>query len=627
MKTICIFLSLLMAIIVLADIVPPPAASVAEVNAGVVKNKYVSPYTLGLADGPTNGVTATQATNIANAQIASAGVVTTNGFYVTSTTISSNLYCDLADDPTWQGHYTLVFSNTVSVSYLSGNAPWMVWRKDSDATKFFSMNDPNEGVALAGSVTVCWTFGPSNDTGNAFTYISQDAVLPSFGWWDNGGVGLTAVNVHAHFATTNTAAIYTNTFSIFKSKELASKFVYCNWGRGDDQNDGLFSYSPKRMFDAAISLCATIGQTNIFIAEGTNITGNSYVLNAAKVIGQKGTTVVQGTDTGFSPFSIGNGSYVSGIASPRFNFQVNSNQTVELRDSKTSLSTIDCIDGTFVEGVVNIYDCSFKATYDLQNFIDSRGGGSLNFYGCDLTVDVGGTLTPAHGVRVGGQRGATNLIYNFYNSSLTLISTYNAALQTDGGNCIVLFNNRCTNCQVHFYNTVISTKGCTNLAPIVGQNASTSFTTNFGGNAVYWHDSIIDDPRCVPAVWQANDSARWQSNGVVYRITSTSTNQILDSASSLAATQLTGTVPTSVLPYRSGITNLANLSTSQAVLFTTPFSPDVGTNYSVWISFDTVIATAVGAATTSKTTNGFTLTISAGIAGTTLFDYGAFPYR
>jgi hypothetical protein len=63
----------------LAQPTPPPSASQAEVNAGLLKNKYVSPLTLagfpGIS-GPTNGITATTASNIVaqnNAASATAG--------------------------------------------------------------------------------------------------------------------------------------------------------------------------------------------------------------------------------------------------------------------------------------------------------------------------------------------------------------------------------------------------------------------------------------------------------------------------------------------------------------------------------------------------------------------------
>jgi hypothetical protein len=87
------------------------------------------------------------------------------------------------------------------------------------------------------------------------------------------------------------------------------------------------------------------------------------------------------------------------------------------------------------------------------------------------------------------------------------------------------------------------------------------------------------------------------------------------------------TIPSSFIIYRAGVTNIGNLATSVAATFTTPLPTTIGTNYYVAISFDQTIASAVSAAATSKTTNGFTISLSAGIAGTTTIDYLAIPYQ
>jgi|SRR5882724_3651769 len=79
--------------------------------------------------------------------------------------------------------------------------------------------------------------------------------------------------------------------------------------------------------------------------------------------------------------------------------------------------------------------------------------------------------------------------------------------------------------------------------------------------------------------------------------------------------------------YRAGVTNIGNLATSVAVTFASAFPTTTGTNYYVAISFDQNIASAVSAAATSKTTNGFTISLSAGITGNTTVDYMAIPYQ
>lgn len=95
----------------------------------------------------------------------------------------------------------------------------------------------------------------------------------------------------------------------------------------------------------------------------------------------------------------------------------------------------------------------------------------------------------------------------------------------------------------------------------------------------------------------------------------------------ITAANLTGTLPASVIPYRSGVANIGNLSTSQAVVFSSPMASAVGANYYVGISFNSTLAAAISASATSKTTNGFTITLSAGITGGVTADYMAIPYR
>lgn len=90
---------------------------------------------------------------------------------------------------------------------------------------------------------------------------------------------------------------------------------------------------------------------------------------------------------------------------------------------------------------------------------------------------------------------------------------------------------------------------------------------------------------------------------------------------------LTNVTASGVSSYRAGFQAIGNLATSQAVTFTTPLASIVGTNYSVTVSSDSTLASAVGFAATSKTTNGFTITLSAGVAGGIGVDYTATPYQ
>lgn len=90
---------------------------------------------------------------------------------------------------------------------------------------------------------------------------------------------------------------------------------------------------------------------------------------------------------------------------------------------------------------------------------------------------------------------------------------------------------------------------------------------------------------------------------------------------------LTNVTASTFSGYRAGFQAIGNLATSQAVTFTTPLASAVGTNYSVSISSDSTLASAVGFSAGSKTTNGFTITLSAGIAGGIGVDYTAIPYQ
>lgn len=86
-------------------------------------------------------------------------------------------------------------------------------------------------------------------------------------------------------------------------------------------------------------------------------------------------------------------------------------------------------------------------------------------------------------------------------------------------------------------------------------------------------------------------------------------------------------VATGLSSYRAGFQAIGNLATSQAVTFSTPLASAVGTNYSVSINSDSTLASAVGFSATSKTTNGFTITLSAGVTGGVGVDYKATPYQ
>jgi hypothetical protein len=96
----------------------------------------------------------------------------------------------------------------------------------------------------------------------------------------------------------------------------------------------------------------------------------------------------------------------------------------------------------------------------------------------------------------------------------------------------------------------------------------------------------------------------------------------------LQALSITGGTITNIsILYRSTNITIGNLATSVAVIFSSPFPSWVGTNYSVTYGADGTLAAAVSPGTTSKTTNGFTMTVSTGISGGGAFEYMAIPYQ
>ena len=115
--------------------------------------------------------------------------------------------------------------------------------------------------------------------------------------------------------------------------------------------------------------------------------------------------------------------------------------------------------------------------------------------------------------------------------------------------------------------------------------------------------------------------ATFQSDGTNWQVIDT----CQPSTANIGTLTVTNKLSPSAIQYRAGTTNIASLATSQAVTFSSFFPSTVGTNYRVGIAFDSTLASAVSAAATSKTTNGFTITLSAGITGGVNVDWTALP--
>ena len=74
------------------------------------------------------------------------------------------------------------------------------------------------------------------------------------------------------------------------------------------------------------------------------------------------------------------------------------------------------------------------------------------------------------------------------------------------------------------------------------------------------------------------------------------------------------------LPYRAGQQSIGNLATSQSVLFTS-LMPTTG--YTVNLSFNSAVTTAVSSYISNTTISGFTINLGAGIAGGATVNYVA----
>ncbi|MDB6067248.1 MAG: hypothetical protein JWR26_3456 [Pedosphaera sp.] len=84
-------------------------------------------------------------------------------------------------------------------------------------------------------------------------------------------------------------------------------------------------------------------------------------------------------------------------------------------------------------------------------------------------------------------------------------------------------------------------------------------------------------------------------------------------------------LPSSVLQYRAGTTNIASASTFQTVAFRNPFPASVGSSYRVALTYGSPLSSAVSASVTNKSTNGFAITLNSGVAGGVNVDWIAYP--
>lgn len=174
-----------------------------------------------------------------------------------------------------------------------------------------------------------------------------------------------------------------------------------------------------------------------------------------------------------------------------------------------------------------------------------------------------------------------------------------------------------------------------NYAFVAGGYNNVAANLSFAGGSYAFATNVGD------FVWNGNNVASavgfgstsnyqflvYANNGVAINTNNPGTNALRINGSVLIDTNLVvnGTITSTggvALNYRAGQQAIGSLATSQAVTFTTPLS---SASYSVSLTADGTLAGAVGFGVTTKATTGFTITLSAGIAGGVTLDYIVWP--
>lgn len=330
----------------------------------------------------------------------------------------------------------------------------------------------------------------------------------------------------------------------------------------------------------------------------------------------------------------------------------------------------DCVDNAAAILTNGLCDgewkhCSFTSGFDI--FVIDGSGGSVGdifkFFNCQFNglADQGQNNPPVRAFQ-----NLNNFTFDIEGCQFNLNST-----NTAGGYGVAMVNNTTTNCTnivinctfnnignatnlyaqattVNIFDNNTFTRGinATNIM-LKGTSANVTFLSSVDPNdityvtpkpvptfcsgtflTVYLRTNSSTTP---PAAF-ANGGLLWNSNFIPYWISPSETNVIFrgvngGALTNITASSISGTVTNTSLVYRSQNITIGNLATSVAVTFSTPFPAWVGTNYSITFGADGTLGAAVSPGAQSKTTNGFTMTVSAGIAGGAQFEYQAWPYQ
>lgn len=430
------------------------------------------------------------------------------------------------------------------------------------------------------------------------------------------------------------------------------------------------------VFQSYPGIALTVTTTNTTGSNWASVTFSTNTLTPAQIVrvpfGVEGTYGNSNTETGIVGYlndTAGSGAVATNSQYLTNYISLNSGtQTIQGNKTWTGTQTYT---GNLLSGTTNIQTAlagkapivapSFTGNMTVSGSITS--GGAISFDGTDITSDGSGNLTlnsvTANGQTITGSGSmitaglgdtryvlgvngtAVNLsmagtnsiggrvIYPRFNNA-ALANGVNAGVSV-GTNVYVMFSGPTTNA------TIAGLAGGVDGRFVIAQyspptGSSLTIANDSGGdgtaaNRIYTGTgadiAFTANPTTLFFIYNGN-TAHWTLFTPATATVSSAVSALTGTFGTLAVTN--ELAPTNI-PYRSGVFTIGNLSTSQAVTFATPFQPSVGTNYSVSINFDTAIAAAVGASTGSKTTNGFTLNLAAGIAGTTTADYIATPYR
>lgn len=409
---------------------------------------------------------------------------------VLSTRITTNYFHSGSVDPTFNGWYSLVFSNWTEQVGIGTNS-WMIWKNVTNS-QHLSLNDP----AVIGNFGFMpmWSLGPSNDVGLGFTYFSTQP-LPAASWRDN--VETAVSGMFGYFASTNAAVTSAIPFKFSLATNSSAVHVQV-WG-DDVGNDGLTLFSPLRTFDRAAQVANARGITNIIIGDGTFYgdavlpTTNMFVRGAGPGLTFLKNQSQSGGVTAIFPRS---GTTISDLSLEQFaTMGVLPGETITYRNILAPFAAN--IDG-YISGsttpnngflIFDRVDFS-KSTFDAEAF--QAGNGQYFYFDCIKRMKGGQFV---HGLRMEG------IDAEYFVSGGTMVLSNHASGDANG-NAVFYFPNQTTNVTAYVAGMLLDFTQLSNGLAFRNNGAV--------NNRVIWSDVAAILPN-----WHAtNDLRIWLTNGL-----------------------------------------------------------------------------------------------------------------